>query len=538
MPRDVPPNKELLLISMVESATIEAEYDVIIMGGAFSGASTALLLRRQMPALRVLVVERTIKFDKKVGESTSEVAGCFLTRRLQLNAYLSAAHYQKHGLRLWFCRSSQDSVNDCTEIGPSLQSRLPTFQLDRSLLDEHILKLAVEAGAELHRPATLRNLELGTGDRPHRMEITLEDGSKREVTSRWVVDASGKAALLARQLNLRQDLSDVHPTSSVWCRFRGVNDLDSYESRSRFPALETRVKASRAAATNHLTGKGWWCWLIPLSDGTLSAGIVWDRRLFELPPGPSLEARLHAHLLTHPVGRLMFEKAAPLPDDATSYKNLAYCAKQVAGERWAMVGDACGFIDPLYSQGLDYCGHTVMAVVAMIKDATMGKDVRPTVDYLNEAYPRSYRQWFDSLYRDKYYYLGDAELMRAAFILDLACYFIGPVRLVYTNGDYEFTRMPYDGPAGKTFARFMSFYNHRLSILAQKRLANGTYGATNLGHDYVLRRSFSADMSVLRLLLKGLGVWWLAEWRTWIGGRAQPQKSMPEPVESAQPAAL
>jgi len=153
-----------------------------------------LLLRRQLPALRVLVVERTIKFDKKVGESTSEVAGCFLTRRLQLNAYLSAAHYQKHGLRLWFCRQRPGFGQRLHRDRPSLQSRLPTFQLDRSLLDEHILKLAVEAGAELHRPATLRQLELGTRDQPHRMEITLDDGSKRQVTSRWVVDASGKAA--------------------------------------------------------------------------------------------------------------------------------------------------------------------------------------------------------------------------------------------------------------------------------------------------------------------------------------------------------
>jgi len=508
---------------MVSSAQHDADYDVVIVGGAFSGASTALLLKRQMPTLRVLLVERTVKFDKKVGESTSEVAGCFMTRRLQINAYLSAHHYQKHGLRMWFCRDSQDSVNDCTEIGPSLQSRLPTFQLDRSLLDEHLLKLAAEAGAEIHRPATLRQLELGTGDQAHRMGITLEDGTKRQVTSQWVVDASGKAAVLARQLGMRQDMSDVHPTSSVWCRFTGVNDLDSYESRSRFPALNMRVKASRAAATNHLTGRGWWCWLIPLSDGTLSAGIVWDRRLFELPEGPSLAARLHAHLMTHPVGRLMFEKAQPMPDDATSYKNLAYCAKQVAGRRWAIVGDAAGFIDPLYSQGLDYCGHTVMAVVAMIKDATMGKDVQPTIDYLNEAYPRSYRQWFESLYKDKYHYLGDAELMRAAFFLDLACYFIGPVRLVYTNGDYEFTRMPYDGPAGKTFASFMSFYNRRLVALAKQRVAKGTYGACNLGHDFVLRRSFSADMSVLRLLVEGVAIWWRAEWRTFFSRAAQPQ---------------
>jgi flavin-dependent dehydrogenase len=507
------------MTSAFSSAT---HYDVVIIGGAFSGASTALLLRRQLPQLRVLLVERTVAFDKKVGESTSEVAGCFMTRRLHINAYLSAHHYQKHGLRMWFCREAGDSVDDCTEIGPGVQSRLPTFQLDRAKLDTHLLHLAVAAGAEVQRPATLRQLELGTGEAPHRMVLTLGDGSQREITSHWVIDASGKKALLARQLGVRQDLAEEHPTSSVWCRFTGVNDLDSYQSRSRFPSLNTRVKASRAAATNHLTGLGWWCWLIPLSDGTVSAGVVWDRRLFTLPPGASLEERLKTHLLTHPIGRLMFEHATAVPDDATSYKNLAYRATQVTGHRWAMVGDAAGFIDPLYSQGLDYCGHTVIAVVAMIQAATSGADIQPTIDYLNEAYPRSHRQWFDSLYRDKYYYLGDAELMRAAFLLDLACYFVGPVRLVYDHGDYEFTRMPYDGPAGKAFARFMSFYNRRLSTLARRRLANGTYGACNLRHDFVLRRSFSADTGALRLLLDGLLVWARAEWRTFLSPKAKP----------------
>jgi hypothetical protein len=48
-------------------------------------------------------------------------------------------------------------------------------------------------------------------------------------------------------------------------------------------------------------GRGWWCWIIPLSDGSFSAGVTWDRRLFTLPEGPSLAARLQAHLLNHPV---------------------------------------------------------------------------------------------------------------------------------------------------------------------------------------------------------------------------------------------
>jgi hypothetical protein len=122
------------------------------MGGAFSGAAAGMMLKRDHPDMRVLIVERTVQFDRKVGESTSEVAGCFLTRVLHQSSHLSAKHYQKHGLRMWFCKTPQDSGDDLTEIGPRFQSRLATFQLDRSILDEHLLKEACDFGCELMRP--------------------------------------------------------------------------------------------------------------------------------------------------------------------------------------------------------------------------------------------------------------------------------------------------------------------------------------------------------------------------------------------------
>ena len=243
----------------------DADYDVIILGGAFSGASSALLLKRDLPELRVLVVERTTEFDRKVGESTSEVGGCFLTRVLHLNPYLSANHYQKHGLRMWFCKSPEDRVEDCTELGPKFQSRLPTFQLDRALLDQHVLELAVEAGAELLRPATIREVKLAEGEASHQVSLTTSAGETKTFTARWVIDASGRAALLAKKLGLHRPLGDEHPTSSIWCRFRKVNPIDSYKSRKMHPSLMSRVRASRSSATNHLMGRGWWVWLIPLA---------------------------------------------------------------------------------------------------------------------------------------------------------------------------------------------------------------------------------------------------------------------------------
>lgn len=516
-----------------------ADYDVVIMGGAFSGASAGMILKRDHPKMRILIVERTVHFDRKVGESTSEVAGCFLTRVLHQSAHLSARQYQKHGLRLWFCKSPNDSVDEVTEIGPRYQSRLPTFQLDRELLDEHLLKEACNFGCELLRPATIKTITLSEDAAPHTLEILPQEGELRTVSARWIIDASGKAAVLSKKLGLHRPAGEEHPTSSVWCRFRNVNDLDSFKSRKMFPKLMQGARSIRTTATNHLMGRGWWCWIIPLSDGSVSAGVTWDRRLYDLPPGPSLVARLQAHLVNHPVGRLMFEDAVPDEGDTFYYKNLAYYSERITGNRWIMVGDAAGFMDPLYSQGLDFCGHTVYAATELVRKNLMGEDTQMTTDYLNMAYPRSWRIWFEALYKDKYHYLGDAELMNAAFLLDLSTYFVGPVRLVYSNPCYEWTRMPYDGPAGTFFGKFMALYNRRLSTLAEERVRKGIYGRRNLGHFWSPRQSFSPDNGVMKLLWDGLKAWLKAEVSTRMASSpattpaALPDKPMAEkPVEA------
>ena len=57
---------------------MQEKFDVAVIGGAFSGAATALLLRREAPELSVVVIERSAHFDRKVGEATTEVSGCFL----------------------------------------------------------------------------------------------------------------------------------------------------------------------------------------------------------------------------------------------------------------------------------------------------------------------------------------------------------------------------------------------------------------------------------------------------------------------------
>ena len=76
------------------------DYDAVIVGGAFSGAATALMLKRKRPETRVLIIEKTTEFDRKVGESTTEVSSCFLTRVLGLTNYLGHHQLPKQGLRM------------------------------------------------------------------------------------------------------------------------------------------------------------------------------------------------------------------------------------------------------------------------------------------------------------------------------------------------------------------------------------------------------------------------------------------------------
>jgi flavin-dependent dehydrogenase len=487
----------------------ETDYDVVIIGGALAGASMGLLLKREKPEARVLIVERSAAFDFKVGESTSEVAGAFLTRVLRIGSWLSREQIAKNGLRFWFTAPGNDCLGRCAEIGPKLQVRLPAYQLDRSRLDTHVLDLAREAGCEVRRPAVVRQPELG-GVGANILTITA-DGVGETVRAKWVIDATGRAATIARQRGTLQNLEE-HPTSSLWCRFKKVADLDAHELTEKYPALAKRVWSQRSTATNHLTGDGWWAWIIPLQGGEVSVGITWDRRIFQMPSGGSIPDRLRAALEPHPVGRYLLKEAIPLEDDARSYGTVAYRNTEVIGDGWATVGDASGFMDPLYSHGIDYVGNTVWAVSRIVLESLGGACVKEKVAAYDLNYRESYQRWFRSLYQDKYYYVGDAELMNAAVLLDIGCYFIGPVRMVWTDHQTELASLPYGGPIGAAFGKFMAFYNRRLVKLAKQRKANGTFGRRNVDHQFIFRDSFQPSFAVRNLIFDGLKAWLKLEW--------------------------
>ena len=488
---------------------MDPEVEVAIVGGAFSGAATALLIKRQRPGTRILIIEKATEFDRKVGESTTEVSSCFLTRVLGLTSYLGHEQLTKQGLRLWFANRPDQPFDDCVEIGARYQARLPTFQVDRAKLDAHLLELARAAGCEVWKPAKVTSCELEAG-RGQSLGINV-DGDERTVRCRWLIDASGRASFLSRKLGHFRPNTD-HPINAVWARFTGVKDWDSYEWREKFPAYAAASRTGRAWATNHLMGQGWWCWIIPLKGGDFSAGLVYDSRLFSLPRGENLGERLREHILAHPVGREIFRDAKVVEHDARAYSALPYHSSQVCGDGWAIAGDAASFIDPLYSPGLDLCAYTTSIVSDLVARSLGGEDTTARRRYYNEQFATTYRLWFETLYQDKYFYMGEADLMSAALLLDVGTYFMGLVRPAYANPERAFLELPFAGTPGRLFAGMMKFYNRRLVALGKNRIAHGATGARNGGWRE-LYDGFVPDFRLQKLIRKGLFRWWGAELR-------------------------
>src|SRR5215475_7617688 len=154
-----------------------SHYDVVIIGGAVSGASTAILLKRRMPKLKIVVVEKSDCFDWKVGESTVEISAYFLTRVLKQYDHLSREQLPKQAFRYWFVNDRVKSLREASEVGPTQLARTPSFQLDRSKLDEHLLRVAAGEGSEVWRPARVTSFEL-EGEAGNRVSVEKQDGEK------------------------------------------------------------------------------------------------------------------------------------------------------------------------------------------------------------------------------------------------------------------------------------------------------------------------------------------------------------------------
>jgi flavin-dependent dehydrogenase len=452
-------------------------YDVVIIGGALSGGATATLLLRQNPGIRVLILEKSAKLSRRVGEATVEVSAYFMGRVLGLTQYLNESHLAKQGLRFWFTNDEVKTLADASELGPLYQVRVPSYQLDRATFDEEVLRRAGVAGAHVVRPATVTDVQLSAGNE---QTVRFRNGNRTNtVRSRWIVDASGVAALLARKEGWWKS-NTAHPTAAAWSRWKDVKDWDSREFAEKYPQWASAVYGTRGTATNHVIGDGWWSWWIPLKGGDVSVGVVFDQRLVDWEQdGGKLGDRLKTFLMKHPVAREILADAQFDEEDVHWRKNLAYYSTTFAGDGFVLVGDAAAFMDPFYSPGMDWISFTTSRAAALIGAQRRGERMNDLVDRHNRDFARSHRCWFEAVYKDKYEYMGEFDLMSTALIFDLCLYYLGVASRLFKSGEKALLVPPFSETGVGPIFRFMRAYNRRFAEIARRRRRRRMLGQTN-----------------------------------------------------------
>lgn len=509
------------------------QFDVIVIGGALSGAAAATLLLQEQPSLKILILEKSTVFSRRVGEATVEVSSYFLMRCLGLTQYLNHNHLNKNGLRFWFFNHRTQTLDQCSEIGGRYLSRVPAYLIDRSTMDEEILRRAVALGAQLWRPATVQKVKLNSG-RQQTLTVKYQE-QVHQLSARWVVDASGVAALLARQNGWWRP-NTAHPTTAVWSRWKNVKDFEDPMLAKKFPKWAMSCFGVRGTATNHLMGDGWWAWWIPLKGGDVSIGVTFDQRLVEFPEEGSLGDRIKTFLMRHPVARELMADATWTEGDVLWRKNLPYYSTTYAGDGFALVGDAAGFIDPFYSPGMDWISYTTTCTKELILAQHRGESIEKKVMMHNAMFVRSYERWFDAIYRDKYEYFGEYDLMRVGFLLDLGFYYFGVAAQPFKRGVVALTEPVFSTPPSVPFYHLMSLYNRRLAQMSRTRRARKMQGRKNDSHSFLFPGfTFSPNSSIL--LVKAFIGWARLEltegWRSWFKSNPKSElssKSMPAPV--------
>ncbi len=396
-----------------------AVWDAAVCGGGLAGLTLARQLRREIPEASIVILETTPRplppAAFKVGESSVELSSHYFGKVLGLEDYLKKAHLPKLGLRFFF-GNSQGPFGERPEFGESVFPRLPSFQLDRGILEEDLRRMNEADGVRLMEGSSVEDI-LIQGAGPHEVLYRGPQGPGR-LKTRWVVDALGRRRLLQAKFGLKRD--NGHRANAAWFRAPGRLDVDDLVPASDHEWHDRVPEKRRWFSTNHLMGAGYWVWLIPLSSGNTSVGIVADEVLHPFREYATYEAA-RAWLKRHEPALDAYLGERPILD-FRKLKQFSHSSTKVfSSDRWACTGEAGVFLDPFYSPGSDFIATSNTITLAMMKLDRAGALTSEISERFNRFYLGLNENMVEA-YRDCYPLFGSAGVMRDKILWDFAFY--------------------------------------------------------------------------------------------------------------------
>lgn len=304
--------------------------DVVVIGGGPAGSTASTLIAERGFQVRLYERERFPRFH--IGESLIPETYWVLKRLGMIEKLRDSPFVKKYSVQFVNSSGRYSAPFYFRENKPHESSQ--TWQVVRSEFDQMMLDNAREKGVEVHEGVRVREVLFDRG-RAVGVTIQLPDGSQQEVGARVVVDAGGQSGLLMNKFGLRV-WDPVLNKGAIWTYWQGA-ERDSGMDEGATLVLQTGDR------------RGWF-WYIPLHQDRTSVGVVKPfGELFK--KGRSHEEAYLEEVEVCPA----LENRIAGAQRITGYfatRDYSYRSKQVAGDGWVLVGDAYGFLDPLYSSGI------------------------------------------------------------------------------------------------------------------------------------------------------------------------------------------
>ncbi len=307
------------------------EYDVVVIGGGPAGCTAAALVAEA--GRSTLLVEREKMPRFHIGESLMPECYWPLQRLGMIERMKSSKFTPKKSVQFVTASGKESEPFYFTEHDPRESST--TWQVERAVFDQMLFDRARELGADCFDETRILDILFDGQGGACGVKLRTAAGETHEVRAKVVMDGSGQSSLIANKLGLREDIPDLKK-AAIW---------GYYKNAQRDPGDN-----GGATIVMHTDQKDSWFWFIPLSDQITSIGCVGDSD-YMLKTDLDTEARYQLELDRCPGLQSRLEQAERVGKLRVA-KEYSYFTKKHSGPGWVLIGDAFGFLDPIYSSGV------------------------------------------------------------------------------------------------------------------------------------------------------------------------------------------